>query len=392
MNLKRGEKVAKYSTYINLFLTVVKGAVGYISGSISLIADAMHSFSDIFSSLAVYLGLKISQRKPNQRFPYGYYKVETFVSFVVSVLILVAGIEIMYESIKSIINPHTLKYPTIGIVIALLSAIICYILAIYKEKIGKKIGSQALINDGKHSLIDTFSSLIVFIGILSSFFGYEWIEGLAGIIISILIFHMGIELCKADILALLDAGIDPKIINKIKNIAEKVDGVRGAHAIRLRRCGPYIFGEMHLELDPEKTIKDAHKIILKVKDKVKDEIKSVDILTIQTEAFEKNYKIVAVPLKNGEVSGHLGKASHFAIAKIVDNKITKIEMKENPGAKVEKKKGIKAAKFLKSENIDILAIKNPSKNLEFLLPECKIVKAEGSSLEEIIKNAVKAKS
>lgn len=292
MNLKRGEKVAKYSTYINLFLTVVKGAVGYISGSISLIADAMHSFSDVFSSLAVYLGLKISQRKPNQRFPYGYYKVETFVSFVVSVLILVAGIEIMYESIKSIINPHTLKYPTIGIVIALLSAIICYILAIYKEKIGKKIGSQALINDGKHSLIDTFSSLIVFIGILSSFFGYEWIEGLAGIIISILIFHMGIELCKADILALLDAGIDPKIINKIKNIAEKVDGVRGAHAIRLRRCGPYIFGEMHLELDPEKTIKDAHKIILKVKDKVKDEIKSVDILTIQTEAFEKIIKLL----------------------------------------------------------------------------------------------------
>lgn len=92
-NLKKGEKAVIYSSIINFLLAVVKGIVGFLSGSIALIADSIHSFSDIVASLAVYIGLKLSMRKPDEKFPYGYYKIESFASLIISVIIVVTGIE-----------------------------------------------------------------------------------------------------------------------------------------------------------------------------------------------------------------------------------------------------------------------------------------------------------
>lgn len=97
IDLKKGERAAQYSSLINLFLAIIKGIVGFLSGSIALIADSIHSFSDIFASLAVYIGLKLSRRKPDEKFPYGYYKVETFASLIVSALIIITGVEIAFD-------------------------------------------------------------------------------------------------------------------------------------------------------------------------------------------------------------------------------------------------------------------------------------------------------
>ena len=82
--LKKGERAAKYSTLTNLILSIIKGVFGLLSGSVALIADSINSFSDIFASFAVYIGLKLSQRKPNQKFPYGYYKAETLSSLIIA--------------------------------------------------------------------------------------------------------------------------------------------------------------------------------------------------------------------------------------------------------------------------------------------------------------------
>jgi len=99
IDFKKGEKAAKYSGIINFLLAIIKGVVGFYSGSIALIADSIHSFSDIVTSLAVYIGLKLSSRKPDEMFPYGYYKIETLTSLIVSILIILTGFEIALESI-----------------------------------------------------------------------------------------------------------------------------------------------------------------------------------------------------------------------------------------------------------------------------------------------------
>lgn len=396
-SLKKGEKAAKYSAYTNLFLALIKGIVGVLSGSVALIADSIHSFSDIFSSLAVYVGLKISQKKPDQKFPYGYYKVETLVSFIIALMIVITGFEIAFESFNDLLNPSIIQFPIISLLTALFSAVISYYLAKYKKNIGHEIGSQALINDGKHSLIDVFSSLIVFIGISASYMGYIGIQGISGIIISILIIYIGAKLGKNDVLVLLDASIDLDKVELIKKISLGVKGVAGVHDIKVRRSGPYIFVELHLELEKGESVKKAREISIEVEKNVKNEIHEVDSLTVQTELLQKNYQIIGVPLKNdqglfSDVTTHFGKAKYFMIAKVKNGSIEMFTIKKNPTATDENKKGIKAAELLKEENVDILVIDNLSKGPKYVLYDYLVgtVKLKGNNLEEIIINAAKS--
>lgn len=395
--LKKGEKAAKYSAYTNLFLALIKGIVGVLSGSVALIADSIHSFSDIFSSLAVYVGLKISQKKPDKKFPYGYYKVETLVSLIISLIIVITGFEFAFESFNEFLNPSIIQFPIISLLTALLSLIVSYYLAKYKEKIGKEIGSQALLNDGKHSFIDVFSSFIVFAGILASYLGYVSIQGISGIFVSILIIYIGAKLGKNDILVLLDAGIDPEKVELIKKISLGVQGVVGIHDIKVRRSGPYIFAELHLELKRGESVKKANEISMEVEKKVKNEIYELDSLMVQIEPLQKNYQIIAVPLENDEglssdITTHFGKANYFIIAIVKNGSIEMFMIKNNPSKNAENKKGIKAAELLKKENVDILVIDHLSEGPKYVLSDYLMgtVKVKGNNLEKIILNAAKS--
>jgi len=213
--LKKGEKVARYSTYANMALTLMKGIVGLLSGSLALIADAIHSLVDIFASLTVYIGLKLSQKKPGL-FPYGYYRIETFVSLIISIIIIITGFEIGMESFSYILHPSKIMLPSLALLVTLISVFISYFFAVYKEKIGRKIKSQALVNDGRHSLLDVVSSMIVFFGMLFEYLGLRGFQGLAGIIIAILIIYLGLKFARYDILVLFDACIDQKSLQSLE--------------------------------------------------------------------------------------------------------------------------------------------------------------------------------
>ena len=394
IRLKKGEKAAKYSSVINLLLAIIKGIVGFLSGSIVLIADSIHSFSDIIASLAVYVGIKLSMRKPDEKFPYGYYKIETFASLLVSAIIIITGIEIALESYNAFLNPTVIGIPFIAIFVAAFSALVSFLLAKYKNDVGTRIGSQALISDGKHSFIDIFSSIIVFIGILSSYLGYVRIQGISGVLVAFLIIYIGLKLAKNDILVLLDANLDPKTINEIKFIAESIDRVEGVHNIKVRRSGPFIFAELHLETKKGLSVKKASEITKNVQSAVKDRIKNLDNLSVQIEPFKKGKLRVAVPVENkkglqSKISEHLAKAAYILIVDVVSGKITDIVIKENPGTKVEKKKGIETAEFLAKENVDILVANEVGEGPSYVLSDklIDITIPQGRNLDEIIINA-----
>jgi cation diffusion facilitator family transporter len=395
-NLRKGERAALYSSLTNLLLAIVKGIVGMLSGSIALIADSVHSFSDIVASLAVFIGLRLSQRKPDEMFPYGYYKIESFVSLVVSVIIIITGVEIVLESFNAFTNPVAIEMPLISLFAAASSAVISFLLARYKEKVGKDIDSQALINDGKHSFVDIFSSLIVFIGILSSYLGFLSVEGISGVLVALLIIYMGLKLAKDDVFVLLDASIDPEKLNKIKLIAEGVEGVENAHDVKIRRSGPFVFAELHLKTEKGLSVKKASEITEKVKIKVKDEIHNLDTLTVQIEPYKKEKLRVAVPLENrkglqSEISEHFAKAPYILFVNVTKGEITDLVIKENPGAKLEKKKGIETADFLEKEKVDVLIGNEVGEGPIYALSNklIDVTFPKGKNLEEIILNVYK---
>lgn len=393
--LKEGEIASRYSVIINMILVVIKGFTGYLSGNIALIADAIHSFADVFSSAAVFIGLKLSQRKPDELFPYGYHRIETIVSLLVSVLIIITGLEITWDSIIYISNPVSeVSMATASLAVSLISIGVSYAIAFYKVRVGRRIGSTALLNDGKHSYVDVISSAIVFIGILGEYMGLHGFQGIAGVIISMVIIYIGIRLAKYDVLTLLDACIDTDSMEIIKKTVLSVPRVEGVHEIRIRRSGPYLFGELHIELERGLSVDEIERIISQINSKVKETVPSIDHLTVQPETVKKEEVVVAVPLAddqgmNSTISTHFGRANFFLIARTRKGEILDYRIIENPGKSLKTKRGIRAAELLKSRDIDVLVIEKLSDGPKLLFSDYLLgtVPPEGASLEEVIRKA-----
>jgi cation diffusion facilitator family transporter len=395
--LKIGEQAAKYSTVANLILAIIKIVIGVLSGSIALIADAVHSFSDIFASLAVYIGLKLSRRKPDEKFPYGYYKFETLASLIVSIIIILSGLDIIIESLNAILAPKPINLPLFALSVALISVVVSFLLARYKDKIGNEIGSQALTNDAKHSLVDVFSSLIVFAGILAAYVGYPAFQGVAGFAVALLIIYIGLKFGKDAVLVLLDACLDPEAVEKIKSIATNFEGVEGVHDIKVRRSGPFVFAELHLEAKKRLPIKKANEMSESLEERIKNEIKDLDTITIKIEPRKKLFMRIAVPVDkdkglNSNISKHFGKAPYFLIADVNQERVKNFQLKINPGKTYERKRGLKTVEFLKNEDVDVVLFtgevrEGPTYALSDEL--INVLIPDGKNLEEMLLNAAR---
>ena len=276
---------------------------------------------------------------------------------------------------------------------------VSFLLAKYKERVGRAICSQALINDGKHSFIDIFASIIVFIGILSSYLGYLRIQRIAGIFVAILIIYMGLKLAKDDVLVLLDAGMSPQKIKEIESIVLGIEGVEGVHNVKVRRSGPFIFAELHLETKKELKVKRAYELSSTVKKLLKEKIKNLDNIIVQLEPYKTRKFRIAIPVEtrdgmHSELSDHFARAPFILIADVFEDKIIDVKIKDNPGANFERKKGIKTAEFLGDEKVDILVNPEVREGPMYVLSNELIdtVEPEGKDLEEIIRNALKNKN
>ncbi len=391
--LIKGQRAAKYSTLTNLCLSIIKGFFGLMSGSVALIADSIHSFSDIFASLAVYIGLKLSQKKPDEKFPYGYYKAETMASLIVAVIILFGGLEIALQSLNGIIDPQPLKLPLFAFLVAVISVAASLLLTRYEHRIGNEIKSPALMSDAKHSLIDVFSSLLVFTGILTSYMGYLSFQGVAGLMVALLIIWMGLKIGKNAVLVLMDASIDPRIIHQIKGAALAVEGVEGVNGVKVRSSGSYLLGELHLETKKNLSVEKAHEISDKVEEMVRKDVEKLETLLVQVEPVKKDLIRFALPLETRDglnlvPSTHFGKVPYFLIWEVHSGEIKNYQIKDNPAQYLEKKRGIKTAEFLVNENVDVLLGEEVGESPRYALSGKVIhfISPEGNKTEEIVLN------
>lgn len=394
-SLERGASAAGYSVILNIILTTMKGVVGYLSGNIALLADAFHSLADLFASAAVLFGLKLSQREPDELFPYGYYRVETLVSLIVSLIIIFTGIEIAIDSLEYIRSPPAeISMPFISLAVTFAAIVASYLIGAYKERVGREINSTALLNDGRHSYIDVISSLVVFTSILAEYAGLSGVQGIAGILVSALIIYMGLKLTRDDVLVLLDACIDRDSLELLRETVIGVEGVEGVHDIKIRKSGPYLFGELHIEVPRDLSTEDVDEIISRIKREVKTAVPSIDHITIQPETFKRDYLVVAVPLEDdrglkSHITSHFGKAKFFIIAKTLKGRIIDFRIIENTARSLKTKRGIKAAELLKKEDVDVLVLEEISEGPSYVFGRALLgtTPPDGSSLEEVIVNA-----
>ncbi len=271
--------VALLSAGFNVLLVLLKYGLSILSGSIALRADAFHSLVDVLSSLGIFVGIKISERK-SSLFPYGLYKVENLAALATSLFIFFAA----YEIVKEVI--HTDQTAVISnIPIAILGLVVIIVMMFlfsrYELKVGKKAGSPSLMADARHIGTDLLSSVGVLIGLLMS----QWkpdFDRFIAVIIVILIARLGWTILADSLKVLLDASIKDEMLDDIRKVFFKFSPVKDVTKLSGRCSGRYKFIEAEMILDIEK-LQDAHDICSSIEEEVYDCFPEVDKLLIHYE-------------------------------------------------------------------------------------------------------------
>lgn len=269
------------SIAVNTILFALKMWVGLASRSVAMVADAWHTLSDTLTSLTVIAGFWISGRPRDKQHPFGHGRAELIAAIVISVLLGIVGLNFLLDSIKSLVKAESASFTSPGIIIFALSVLIKEGLARYSIWAGKKIGSKSLIADGWHHRSDAAASLLIVIGALLSRFAW-WVDGVLGILVSIMIAYTAANLIKDAAGSLLGEEISPEIKAAIAKIAlENGMTEEPGHHFHIHRYGDHTEVTMHLCFPEDISLKEAHEAVHTIEAQAKSDLDI--ILTIHPE-------------------------------------------------------------------------------------------------------------
>lgn len=275
---KTGKKAAIIAIVTNCILTILNITVGYAGGSYALIAEGLHTFSDVITSIVAYIGFKMGQKPADENHPLGYGRAEPICGLIIVLFLAILGYEIIDTAKDKLLNPNLITTPDVYVAImAVFGIIFNYAMSSYIIRIGKQINSPAIIADGEHQKTDIFSSIAILIGVVISNCGFPILDPIIGLIIGLLIFKTGFKLGKRNLDAILGKIPDKKIIKKIEEAAKQIPGAYEPHNIKVDNYGPYYIINLHIKVDGNISVKEAHKIVHKVEQNILkiDNIKGV---------------------------------------------------------------------------------------------------------------------
>lgn len=281
--------------FVNFILSCGKIAAGYFGRSSAMIADGIHSFSDFVTDLIVIVFVRIAGKGRDEGHQYGHGKFETLATLIISFLLLFVAIGLFYDGITKVIdsiNGTVLDKPSyMALAAALISVITKEWLFRITAKEGKKTNNQAVIANAWHHRSDAFSSIGTFIGIAGAIFlGDKWrvLDPIACIIVSLLIFKVGIDLMKPAFAELLESSLPPETEEEIGRIIMDVQGVKRYHNLKTRKSGNYYIIDVHIKVDPTITIVAAHDIATDVEHSIKERWGSTTQIMVHTEPYFPN--------------------------------------------------------------------------------------------------------
>ncbi len=262
MAAKRGIRFALLGIAVNAVLVMIKATAGVVGNSYALVADAIESASDIFTSMIVVAGLKLSRRPADANHPYGHGKFEPLTGVCVGLVLMGAAIVISVESIHEIVTPHHSPAPyTLAVLIV--AVVIKEILFRHVLRVGSEVRSSAIKADAWHHRSDAITSAAAFIGISIALIGgsgYEMADDVAALLAAGIIALNAVLLIRPALGELLDTAPDESIASRVREVAQQVDGVHGTHKCHVRKLGFDYFVDLDVLCDPELSIRAGHEI------------------------------------------------------------------------------------------------------------------------------------
>lgn len=284
----RGIKAAQAGLLVNIGLVALKLISGIVGHSYALIADALESSLDVFSSLIVWTGLRITMRPADEKYPYGYGKAEPLAAAVVSFLLIGAAFGIAVAAISEILTPHHLPAP---FTLAIIPIVIVTKELLFRRvlKVGEEMGSRAVGADAWHHRSDAITSAAAFVGIGIAVWGgpgWEAADDWAALFASVIIARNGFVMLKSVTPDLMDRIPDPKIVTLIESTAASVPGVLAIEKLRVRRLGLEYVADLHMQADPNLSLRDAHILSGKLKSAIRAADPKITSVLIHIEPYE----------------------------------------------------------------------------------------------------------
>ena len=283
-----GIRSAQAGLAVNAVLALTKLVAGLFGNSYALVADAVESTTDIFSSVIVWSGLRIAARAADDEYPFGYGKAEPLAAAVVSLLLLGAAVGIAVKAVQEIVTPHHAPAP---FTLAVLTAVILIKEVLYRRvfNVGKAVGSTAVKADAWHHRSDAITSAAVFIGITIALWGgagWESADDWAALAAAAIIVYNGLRMLRPAVHDLMDRKPAEELVRRVARAATSTDGVRAVEKLRVRRAGLAYYVDIHVQAEPAMSLRDAHMLSGRVKGAIRSAVPAVSGVLVHMEPYE----------------------------------------------------------------------------------------------------------
>ena len=286
--LQRGIRLAQIGLVVNGLLALVKLVAGVLGHSYALIADAVESVADLFASLVVWGGLRVSSRDADNRYPFGYGKAEAVSAAIVGLMLCGAAIGIAIEAVREIMIPHHAPAPfTLAVLVGVV--LVKELLFRFVLRNAHQIGSQAVHADAWHHRSDAITSTAAFIGISIALIGgpgWEEADDWAALLASTLILYNGASILRPALQELMDRSPNQEVLHAVERAAHSVGGVLATEKLRARKTGTRFQLELHVQAAPLLSLHEAHILSGKVKRAILDAVPSVQGVLVHMEPYE----------------------------------------------------------------------------------------------------------
>ena len=275
------KKVTLIGSVIDLLLGVFKILVGWVASSQSLIADGVHSLSDLATDFVVLYAAKHGSREADEDHPYGHGRIETLATAGLGVALMIVAIGIAWDAVSRLFEPERLFQPGIwALVVALLSVVLKEWIYRYTMRVAKRVRSPMLEANAWHSRTDAISSIVVVIGVGGTMLGLDYLDAIAAVGVAVMVAKIGWDLGWESLHELADRALEEERVAKIRTAILAVDGVRHLHLLRSRKVGHEALVDVHVQVDPWLSVSEGHMIAIAVEEAAKASLDEVSDVTV----------------------------------------------------------------------------------------------------------------
>ena len=287
---RRKVEAARLSVLSNTALVALKLGVGVSIGSVSVISEAVHSATDLFAALIAFFAVRASDAPPDEQHPYGHGKFEAVSGVIEALLIFAAGVFIIWQAANALITGRHLLAPLWGVAVMAVSAIVNVFVARHLHAVAKETDSVALLADAHHLSVDVWTSAGVLVGLaLVAITGEPRFDAFVALVVAVIVFVTAARLTRDALYPLIDNRLPDNEIALVKGVMATDDRVLGWHKLRTRKSGSERHIDVHIQVDDDMSLREAHRLTEELEDKIRAALPKV-VVVIHTEPFEEEQR------------------------------------------------------------------------------------------------------